>query len=530
MPDDTLSNLVRTLDPLVRSWLNTHPECRAAIPAVVAYLNTLAGEIGDAKSVEKLTEHGVSPSPRIVTPIPAAISGPTIIAPRTSSAASVPLVLGDKTMFVRVEGTTADIGRARAAAQDFLTAPSTPTPVDAPPPPDPTLIEARCRIKAKSCRIYAERLAGGNDPEVLSRTKGEMDQLLIQGKALPRCFIWVFWREREQPACEIVSLCAECYENLAMVTPLTAQIVAREDLRKFRAHAMQLMATAQSALRTVLRDTWLTAPDADQDDAHAWLRQSAQRVQQLIPRHMRLDDGADPFAWEALRAEISTLKSEVDQAVASASKSVQKLNKLKYDVKRLEREGDAAPTEYWAALVAALQDFIPSDARVREALKPLTALTPAPEHAETITPFLDAARAPDAIEEDAPAREFSESVARCKAALTGSRVVITGGELYPHQQRNLEEAFELSEVDWVVLREHASSDPLIAAIRRPGTRLVLVLVKLAGHAHVEDAQNECRALGIPCVLLKAGVNPERVAADIIAQASNALGMVETGAK
>ena len=457
------------------------------------------------------------------------IQGPSVIAPRTTSQASVPLVFGDKTVFVKVEGSTSDIGRARAAAQDAL-APAPAALPEVAPIAEPALIEERARLKAASCRVYAQRQRAPGDPDVWNRTKLEMDQLLSRGKALQRCFLWVFWREREQPSVEVCELCAECYENLALAVPLAATVVARDELKRFRAQALQLMATAQSALRMALRDTWLTSPDADQDDSHAWLRLTAQRIQQLIPRHMRLDDGAEPGEWQALRSEINELRSEVDRSVANASRSSQKLNKLKYDVKRIEREGPTAPSEYWSALTAALTDLSPDDPRVRDVMKSLAAFTVPAEFEPTIGPFVAVGSEVESDEDESVVREYSPTVRKVAAALAGARVVITGGEPYPHQQRNLEEAFNLGEIDWVSLREHASSDPLLSAIRRPGTRLVLVLIKLAGHAHVEDAQDQCRLLGIPCVLLKAGINPERVAADIVAQVSVQLGMSESASK
>lgn len=527
---EALAALVRALEPALRAWLDRHPEMRPALPAIADYLRSLAQTSGT--SADRPLAPSTAPAVPLSPPAPAMVHGPTVIAPRTSSAASVPLVFGGQSVFVKVEGSTSDIGRARAAAQEALNpAPSASGLSEGIAPPDPALIEERCRLKEASCRVYAARQSSPGDTEVWARTKVEMDQLLSRGKALPRCFMWVFWREREQPAPEIVTLCAECYQNLAMATSLAAMVVAREDLKRHRAQAMQFMATAQSALRVALRDTWLTSPDADQDDAHSWLRTTAQRVQQLIPRHMRLDDGADPFAWESLRAEISALRATVDTAAAASSKSSQKLNKLKYDVKRIEREGENAPPEYWSSLVTALEELTPSDSRVREVLRPISGLVPPDAHAPAIEPFLAAARHPDDEDEGAESttREYSASVAKVRAALEGGRLVITGGEPYAHQQRNLEDAFALGELEWISLREHASSEPLLSAIRRSGTRLVLVLIKLAGHAHVEDAQNQCRALGIPCVLLKAGVNPERVAADILAQASVSLGLDQSAA-
>lgn len=528
-PEESLAKLIRALDPIVRDWIARQPEVRPVIGAIGEYLSTIAGSTAQLKHTERAAA-AVQPASETQSAIPVAraTASPSIIAPRTSSEASVPLIIGGQQMFVRVEGTTSDIGRARAAAQEALTAPAQTAPdYSGVASPDPAMIAERSMVKAASCRVFAERQEHPGDTEVWAKTKTEMDLLLSKGKSLPRCFLWAFWREREQPAAEVVRLCGECYENLALIAPLAAMVVGREDLRRFRAEAMQYMATAQSALRSALRDTWLTSPDADQDDAHAWLRTTALRVQQLIPRHMRLDDAADPNEFASLRADILRLKSTIEHAATSASRTTQKLNKIKYDVKRIEREGDQSPAEYWSSLATALADVDPSDRRVVEALAPISRLAVPEQQAAMILPFFEAAKRDERADlhsPDAEERDYSATVQRVRDALKGSRVVITGGEAYAHQHRNLVEAFELGELEWVSLREHASSDPLLSAIRRGGTSLVLVLIKLAGHGHVEDAQNECRSLGIPCVLLKAGINPERVASDISTQASLALGL------
>lgn len=534
MPGDELSRLIRSIDPLLRSWVERNPELREALPAMAEYLKSIAATPSTGRTDQADASGGSRAGGETGSVPKATAPAPTpVIAPRTTSHASVPLVFGDRPVFVNVEGSTSDIGRARAAAHEALT-PAANAPQEAVYVADPALIEERARLKAASCRVYAVRHRALGDQDVWNRTKLEMDQLLSKGKSLQRCFLWVFWREREQPSIEVCELCAECYENLAMIAPVAATVVARDELKRFRAQALQLMATAQSALRVALRDTWLTSPDADQDDAHAWLRLTAQRIQQLIPRHMRLDDGADPHTWAELRSEIAALKAETEALVAGASRSSQKLNKLKYDVKRIEREGKAAPSEYWSALTAALTDLSPDDPRVREVMRSLVEFTVPEEFEPAIGPYVAASKASlredDEDDDEYTVREYSSAVKRVRAALAGARVVLTGGEPYPHQQRKLEEAFELREVDWVSLREHASTDPLLSAIRRPGTRIVLVLVKLAGHAHVEDAQDQCRLLGIPCVLLKAGINPERVAADILSQVSVQLGIAESPAK
>ncbi|MBL8991014.1 MAG: hypothetical protein JNJ48_05470 [Phycisphaerae bacterium] len=160
-----------------------------------------------------------------------------------------------------------------------------------------------------------------------------------------------------------------------------------------------------------------------------------------------------------------------------------------------------------------------------------TALAPAAEVAEppSPTPALSAAlmaasvarREPGAEEEPEP-RRYSATVERVRAWLRGARVVLVGGAVYEHARQRLIDAFELGELEWVSIREHASSAPLESAVARPDTRLVLALVKLAGHQHIDDARRWARQHGRPLVMVPGGYNPEQVAAEIAAQVSDRL--------
>jgi hypothetical protein len=51
---------------------------------------------------------------------------------------------------------------------------------------------------------------------------------------------------------------------------------------------------------------------------------------------------------------------------------------------------------------------------------------------------------------------------------------------------------------------------------------VLVLIKLTGHLHADEAQRYARAAGKPCVYLPAGYNPEQVAEALVQQAGERL--------
>ena len=158
------------------------------------------------------------------------------------------------------------------------------------------------------------------------------------------------------------------------------------------------------------------------------------------------------------------------------------------------------------------------DARLRSHLQPVAAAAPA-EIADLVRLVLGE-RDEEAADE---AREYSPGVVRVREWLRGKRMVLIGGERRDEAVRRISDAFELADLEWISLSEHASSTPMEAPIRRPDTALVLVLIRLSGHHHVDDARAYCERHDRPFVRLPAGYNPEQIAAQVIEQVSERLG-------
>lgn len=83
-------------------------------------------------------------------------------------------------------------------------------------------------------------------------------------------------------------------------------------------------------------------------------------------------------------------------------------------------------------------------------------------------------------------------------------------------------AAALRECEWVALSEHGSGAPMAAPIQRPGTALVLVIIRLTGHLHADEAREYAARAGKPCVVLPGGYNPEQVAEAVLTQAKGQL--------
>ena len=101
--------------------------------------------------------------------------------------------------------------------------------------------------------------------------------------------------------------------------------------------------------------------------------------------------------------------------------------------------------------------------------------------------------------------------------------MIIGGEPRQEAIDRISDAFLPSGVEWVQLSEHGSGDPMRAPIARQDTRLVLVLIKLTGHLHAEEARSYARQAGKSLVFLPAGYNPEQIAEQVLEQAHQKLG-------
>jgi hypothetical protein len=300
---------------------------------------------------------------------------------------------------------------------------------------------------------------------------------------------------------------------------------------------MQLLAEANSALRVALVDTWLTAPDKDQDETHLWLKRETAARRVFISRHMTIDDPGDPGRAGALMAEVRHLAERVAKRVASLKGVESAITKLKYHVGKAAADKEEYQFEKIADALDALAAIgvSPRDRRVVESIPAsLAAEFPARlmergpvreavgASLRRVQPVKRADEAEGEEESRTSSRVWSARVAEARGLVEGRAVVMLGGEPRNEAIERLKSAFGLSRVDWVHLTEHGSSDGLRGPIMRSECAAVLVLIKLTGHLHADEAQRYARAAGKPCVYLPAGYNPEQVAEALLQQAGERL--------
>lgn len=435
----------------------------------------------------------------------------------------VPLRIGDATAHIPVPGTTEEIGRARLAGQAPYDASEEDEPRDT-REIDLALVEQRARLKADSCRLFLDGLRSSLDPVRQMEHRERVRDMIGRAKELHNCFLWVFFPDREQPGPEVVREIAACYDALARAVALVRRIdgSGSKGGRDALERAVQMLAEADSALRIALQATWLTSPDIDQDEIHAWLKRETYMRRIYIERHMKLEDPADPAGAPDLIERIAALDAEVGKRIRAAKEIEKHFSAIRYHVRQLEgaRE-DEVPRHHEKiaeAVRALIEAGIPAtDRRIAEAVGSRVArdlLDRLPE----LAPLTREPESTDRPEAPAP-REWSRQVLEVRSLLSGRRMVIVGGVPRRDAIERLQQAFDLESVDWVELSEHGSGEPMRPSIRRPETAIVIVLVKLVGHLHADMAKEIAREAGKPCVFLRAGYNPEQVADAILQQRS-----------
>jgi len=529
------SEPLRRAVALIGKWLCEEAE-RAEGPTPAAVEHIVATETPIAQNSIGTTEPEPAPSahsPNIEPKVQLA----TLPRALPVSSAIVPLRLGDAVVHLPLTGTTEELGRARASASEVSTdAEWGGDDAGAMSEIDLALVEKRCRLKAASCRLFIARRAAAADPDAEREVLDRLNDMIAKAKAMVSCFLWVFWRNQAQPDDAILARIADCYDAQADAVALIQRVDAVADGRRVEDEesAFHLLAEANSALRVALADTWLSDDDRDQAETHVWLRRETAERRVFIERHMTGDDPADPTNAADLRSRIKALGKQLDDREAAGKKVKNALGQIKYHAGQLIKGRPEEAPAHWAKISDGVKRLngmgvSPTDRRISEAVGPAAAAAwPGPsEGAEFMAGVITRAMAlknekPDTKRPVADGREWSESVLAVRNLLRGKRMVVIGGEPNAEAVERLTQAFELKEAEWVELAEHGPGTPMRAPIYRSDTAVVIVIIKLTGHLHAEEARDYSTGAGKPCVMLSGGYNPERVAAEIMEQASSRL--------
>lgn len=386
----------------------------------------------------------------------------------------------------------------------------------------------RARLKAEACHWARADLG---DDEV---TEGLRRALVARAKDLLDCYAWPLDPARPHPDDELLELCGEGYENLALVldiilatrTWITGTVAPPEDL-------LFIAAEVQSALRAALLAVDVK-DDADQIELFIWVRELGYRHSIYVPRHLRREDLADPTEWLDLRERIDGLGRRLRAEEDERRERKRLIDKLRFQCSRLERSENAGEQRAaWEDILRTLEGWVAAGrpATSRDVIDPLLKhLDTLPEDLE-LTPgarrvllavddlvaTLSTDREPPA---QAPAPPTAE-VQQARELLAGRIVVLIGGERRVDVEQRLCRELGLAELRWRSTRPHRSTSPLVEQITRPEVDLVIVAVRWSDHAF-GDLRDVALSAGKPFVQLPAGYGTNQVAHHVLAQASERL--------
>ncbi len=402
----------------------------------------------------------------------------------------------------------------------------------------PRIIADRCRLKQRACDLAAE-LDETLETEGELRPHEDFQSLIGQAKALPDCYLWMLRTEtRGWIAPEHWRLLGRCFGNLAQAIELADALVeAGNDRGGEIQGGLTLAAEAQRAVRQAVVSCvppGRNFEDSDQLAAYRWISRQCETLRIFVARYMKIDDLADPRDWRDLQGRIHQLGARREEA-SEKQRGLKKLfGKIRYESQRLVDASLSEVEQRVEKIAQAVHELVgegvaPSDTRLRDLLLPVFEIlldsTEMPYEG-----FLLALREMDRYlarreQEGAalPEEEKAESpdVARVREWLRGRSVVMVGGEERPEVVRRLEKAFALGELVWIATRPHESTEGFRAPIQREEVALVLLAIRWSSHSY-GGIREYCEAVGKPLVRLPGGYGTNRVAAEIVAQASEAL--------
>ncbi|MDX1963810.1 MAG: hypothetical protein SFX18_11690 [Pirellulales bacterium] len=259
-----------------------------------------------------------------------------------------------------------------------------------------TLIEDRCKLKAKGARWAAERrrmINSGADFRLEIDPKDR--EIIALAKQIPECFLWMNHPSGPSPAnLNMFDDLAGCFEVLGETAALLREMLPdAEVFPDLFNRAMELAAEAQSALRSAVYR--IDGPnDNDQNAVFHWLKRTASALQIFIQRYMRADDTANPTKYNELRDRIVQLDKELGITRKKDRDRAKHLSKVRPLVRDLATLGEDQKRDQWQAIAHAVDDAINgglpvTDSELRALLSPFLRQIPGnPDYPEGFSTVL----------------------------------------------------------------------------------------------------------------------------------------------
>lgn len=469
-------------------------------------------EVSAPQTEVEVTSSASPPVSSVVEPRPRLIVGPTLI---DRPAGSAPTSLGFST---------------RIATREEPAAPASRKEID---DADLPLIAARCRLKAEGAQWAAtrrQRIAAHADYEVEIAPRDR--DIIERARQIEGCFLWMNHPSGPSPSdLSLFDDVAGCFDVTASAVELVHSLLSEADVQSVSFEkALDLLAEAQSALRTSIENLD-GSPDSDQNKIHLWLKSTASKRQIFIERYMRVDDAADPTMWADIGDRVQAVDSRLQEARQRDKRSQQEFGRIRYHLGQLSR-GDGDAEHHWKTIVQSVAELVtvgvpPSNAALRELLIPMIDDLPEmtfPPEFERVLVEIDRFLATRPTSHDVEAAvEASAEVEKVAELLAGRTMVLIGGERRPHAYEAIKRAFRLKELDWIATLAHESIETFDPHVSRDDVAVVLLAIRWSSHVF-GDVKQFCERYDKPLVRLPAGYNPNQIAAQILQQVSERLGV------
>jgi hypothetical protein len=246
-----------------------------------------------------------------------------------------------------------------------------------------TLINDRCRLKAKGARWAAERRRMINNGVDFRLEIDPKDREIITiAKQLPECFLWMNHPSGPSPAnLNMFDDLAGCYDTMGdTVLCIREMLPDAEAFPEIFNKALDLAAEAQSALRAAVYR--IDGPnDNDQNAVFHWLKRTASHMQIFIQRFMRADDTANPTKYAELSDRVRLLERELTIAKKKDRERAKLLSKVRPLIRDLAMVEEANRGSHWHLIANAVDEAINSglpvtDSELRALLSPLVRQVP----------------------------------------------------------------------------------------------------------------------------------------------------------
>ncbi len=409
--------------------------------------------------------------------------------------------------------------------------PTWPVPQPGSTEADLSLIETRCRIKAEGARWAATRqrrlIEGANYANEIEPKDRE---IIERAKSTPDCYLWMNSRNSPIPSdlgqWEDV---AGCFEAVANGVALVRTIMANQPYSPaLFEKALDLLAEAQSALRSAVGLIDDDRTDTDQAKLFVWLKVTTAQEQIFIQRHMRADDPADPASWSEIAARIETIDSQLRNNQQQKKQQESRLRRIRYHLKLIQAANGG--DHDWRTIVSTVEDMVknglpPSNVEIRELLVPviedMPELDELPVEFQRVLQEIDRFLASRPAEIEAKSQSPNAAVRKVARLLDGRKALLIGGLRRPSAKEALESVLGLKELIWFETREHESVNIFEPYVAQSDVAVVLLAIRWSSHSYGEVKQF-CEKHGKAFVRLPGGYNPNQVAVKILEQTKGRL--------